>query len=761
MKKAITLLFMICLLTTSFYPLPVLAEEEFVNTYHDVEEEGAYDTQKEEVNPQTSIVLPSRFDARDYGWVTPIKSQGSLGTCWAFAAAGAAETSLIKQGYASSSTIDINEIQIAYGFYHRKNDPLNLTPHDDAFTPDMDYLMRGGNNRLTAMYLAQWSSVVNQQDFPYATKKEEVSSNYADYFNYTNTDYIMTDSINIPQQKTAIKEAIIKYGAVAASYYSISSHNNSFIYHDDRNQKSDHAILIVGYDNSISRSLFANSNPTHNIPSQDGAWIIKNSWGTHNGDAGYYYMSYDMTVFSPTAFVFKPRSTYDNNYFYDGSYVLDQHNPWNLKKLRMANVFEVKKADWNTKETLEAVSVGIGTPNTNYSIMIYEIDKKNKKPLSSKKLLSKPQKGHVDYPGNYTIDLDESIELEEGTAFSVEVTLTCPDGSLPKIFVSYTHGYSWLVMNEYVEPNQSYLIYDDSYYLDACDKNGQGYCSRIRAYTKDSTRKYPLPKPVNQLKAIAKDYKTIQLRWDKVANADTYAIYRKAPTSKTFTRYKSTTNNITNITVTTGKKYQFYIRAYNDQGRSAIGKTVTKTTNLKGNIKLSLEKIGKTRFELRWNKVDGATRYIIYRKRNQETYKKVLTLDGKKRSYVTNYLPKGTYSFIVRAARYDSKDRVLGNKSNEVSGTSIYTTPKLSVTKSAANAFKISWSKVEGVQYYRLYRATSKNGKYALMKTTTSTSYINKSLTKGKTYYYKVKGYKKYRNLKVFTNFSNIVGKRV
>jgi len=60
---------------------------------------------------------------------------------------------------------------------------------------------------------------------------------------------------------------------------------------------------------------------------------------------------------------------------------------------------------------------------------------------------------------------------------------------------------------------------------------------------------------------------------------------------------------------------------------------------------------------------------------------------------------------------------------------------------SSYNSIKISWNKVSGVKGYKVYRATSVTGKYSLVATTKSTSYINKSLDTGKTYYYKVISY--------------------
>ncbi len=64
----------------------------------------------------------------------------------------------------------------------------------------------------------------------------------------------------------------------------------------------------------------------------------------------------------------------------------------------------------------------------------------------------------------------------------------------------------------------------------------------------------------------------------------------------------------------------------------------------------------------------------------------------------------------------------------------------ISSAKSADyNAVKVVWKKTKNAKQYQVYRATSKKGKYKKVATTKSLSYTNKSLTTGKTYYYKVR----------------------
>ena len=72
------------------------------------------------------------------------------------------------------------------------------------------------------------------------------------------------------------------------------------------------------------------------------------------------------------------------------------------------------------------------------------------------------------------------------------------------------------------------------------------------------------------------------------------------------------------------------------------------------------------------------------------------------------------------------------------------------------NIVKLTWPKVSNISGYEIYRSTSKNGTYSKITTTSNLNYINKKLSKKKTYYYKIRTYKTVNNKKIYGSYSPI-----
>jgi lactocepin len=76
---------------------------------------------------------------------------------------------------------------------------------------------------------------------------------------------------------------------------------------------------------------------------------------------------------------------------------------------------------------------------------------------------------------------------------------------------------------------------------------------------------------------------------------------------------------------------------------------------------------------------------------------------------------------------------------------------------------KVSWAKVNGAEGYQIWRADTKTGTYKRIHTLTSeatVSYDDTTVKAGKTYYYKVRAYRKPNGTAVFSEYSGIVGKK-
>ena len=163
--------------------------------------------------------------------------------------------------------------------------------------------------------------------------------------------------------------------------------------------------------------------------------------------------------------------------------------------------------------------------------------------------------------------------------------------------------------------------------------------------------------------------------------------------------------------------------------------------------------------KLSWNKVTGSSGYEVLRATSKTgTYKSVKTItSGSTVSYTDKSLATGTtYYYKVRAYRTVDKKKVYSSYSSIVSAKPVLKTPSVKLTSGSKKA-TIKWEKISGASGYEVYRATSKSGKYSKIKTITknsTVSYVNSSLTKNKTYYYKVRAYRTVNGKKIYSSYS-------
>ena len=140
---------------------------------------------------------------------------------------------------------------------------------------------------------------------------------------------------------------------------------------------------------------------------------------------------------------------------------------------------------------------------------------------------------------------------------------------------------------------------------------------------------------------------------------------------------------------------------------------------------------------LKWGEDDNAIGYVVYRANYKDgDYFEWATVDGTK--FVDTKAEVGkTYYYFVYAL---DLNKHMVSQSAIKSITCDCARPVVSITTNASSGKpSLKWNAVDGAAKYEVYRATSKNGTYTKMYTTTSTSYTNSTAVPGTTYYYKVK----------------------
>lgn len=318
-------------------------------------------------------------------------------------------------------------------------------------------------------------------------------------------------------------------------------------------------------------------------------------------------------------------------------------------------------------------------------------------------------------------------------------------------------------------------------YRDDSAQVGQEYYYTVRAYVgetsnlgsfdKNGIKGVALPKKPTLKTAESVDFNAIKVTWEKVDGASGYYVYRKADGEKYFKQIAEVNGNktfsSTDLSATTGVKYQYTVRAYrNRDGKPYAGsydsKGVTATACTKSpTIKSGVSTVSD-KLKLTWSKVNGATGYNVYRKlENDKSYKLLKTINGNGNVEFTDSGLKCGVKYYYRVNGF----RTVDSKNYEGLGSKNYlglTTPAQPALKSAKslgyNTISIEWTKVEGATGYDIYRKTI--GTYSKIGTVDKQSTVTfkdeKAVT-GVRYQYTVRAFYNKNGIKRVSTYENYI----
>lgn len=447
---------------------------------NDLRDVSAYGSDAGDAMALANETLPPSYDLREKGVVTPVKFQNPWGTCWSFGAVAACETSIMSElGWTvdDGRTVDLSELHTAWFAYT----PLPADAgsqagegrHSIASDPNAIFDLGGLLYTVTSV-LSSGVGPVTEEEVPYRSKQgvtvNDSSGNpvfYAPEGDWSVDEDLrflqaleLQESSVLPSPASedaegsyrysqagtdAIKKELLAGRAVEIAFAAdqsmpgqetIAKYINTDTwahYTYDEDAEATHAVAIVGWDDSYPKESFIEGHR----PERDGAWIVKNSWGSiteefpnkfawgENGE-GYFHLSYeDKSICVPESFNFYTESygqTADyyliNQYDYlpsDGVTSVQKNT-----ETAMANVFEAEEG-----QRVRSLSCETAKPGTTATYELYRLEDGFANPRDGE-LLTTVSKTY-EYGGYHRIELDEGFPMAQGERFSVVVTERCGD----------------------------------------------------------------------------------------------------------------------------------------------------------------------------------------------------------------------------------------------------------------------------------------------------------------------------------------------
>ena len=332
---------------------------------------------------------------------------------------------------------------------------------------------------------------------------------------------------------------------------------------------------------------------------------------------------------------------------------------------------------------------------------------------------------------------------------------------------------------------------DTTTYTDSGRTSGCYYKYKIRAYkVVDGVKVYS--EESNIVKATAKpqapalkagtiDSDSISMSWNAIGRASGYEVYRKDANSEDYKLVKDlNATTYTDKGLAKGTEYSYKVKSYRvvDGVKVYSGDSNSISAKIKDSFKLNLEKTTRNSVEFSWDKVKDATGYEILR--YSTASKKYAVIDdidfdklsdedreASEEAEVYSYLDQGKtsatiYNYKVKAYNKVDGKKVYLKESEKLKATTTPLTPNVTVKSSSKKTARLSWTNCSTrATGYKVYMATSKNGTYKLVKTTTAKSFTKYYLTSGKTYYFKVRAYRTVDGKNIYGDYSTIKSIRV
>lgn len=377
---------------------------------------------------------------------TSVKDQGSTGMCWIFSANASLESYILKN---EGTTTDYSEMHMEYLTTRSFKDGIN----SNGYTRTLN---TGGNFFLSSAYYINQVGPILEKDWPFSEDIEKI--NLSDIPTTETTEDIndillFANANGCSQVSSAIKSQLYNNGAVAASIYMDTSSNNynskTGAYYYSGSSSFNHAVTIVGWDDNYSKNNFSTK------PSSNGAWLVKNSYGTSWGNSGYFYVSYeDSNICSLVSGI----EDVDNE-FTDYYYNYDELGYNELIGTGETSVGYAATTYERERDYEEISEITVGSYGFSY-VDIYIIPDSSELDIDNATLVASTK---IPYGGYKTVKLDEPVVLYDDT-FSIIVKYTISSDGYP-ITTSMAISNSFF-QNMEVEEGQSFLSFDGHSFSD-------------------------------------------------------------------------------------------------------------------------------------------------------------------------------------------------------------------------------------------------------------------------------------------------------